>query len=255
MLVKLLKLLHLYRPARAIKDWLGFINPVAYQQQRKMLKFYFQFIQPGDLCFDVGANLGNRTEIFLQLGATVVAVEPQEKCYQHLAKKYNYNPLVTLVGQALGSQSGEGEIMISEAHTLSSMSPEWISGVKNSGRFADYQWQKKVKVKITTLDKLITQYGQPVFCKIDVEGFEFEVLKGLSRPIKAISFEFTPEFLEPTIKAINHLAGLGSVKFNYSIGESMNLTLANWVGAEEICQLLAAVDQTIFGDIYARFND
>ncbi|MCK4784435.1 MAG: FkbM family methyltransferase [Desulfobacteraceae bacterium] len=34
---------------------------------------------------------------------------------------------------------------------------------------------------------------EPAFCKIDVEGDEFDVLQGLSRPIKAISFEFVSE--------------------------------------------------------------
>jgi hypothetical protein len=44
---------------------------------RKRLTFYRNFIRNGDLCFDIGANIGTRTEAFLELGAKVVAVEPQ----------------------------------------------------------------------------------------------------------------------------------------------------------------------------------
>ena len=45
------------------------------RQTQKMKSFYSHFIGKGDLCFDVGANLGNRAEVFLALGATVVAIE------------------------------------------------------------------------------------------------------------------------------------------------------------------------------------
>ena len=45
---------------------------------------------------------------------------------------------------------------------------------------------------MTTLDTLVAEYGEPAFCKIDVEGFEVEALKGLSRPLRALSFEYGP---------------------------------------------------------------
>ena len=46
-------------------------------------------------------------------------------------------------------------------------------------------------VPVTTLDALIERHGVPSFVKVDAEGFEEEVLQGLSRSIKALSFEFT----------------------------------------------------------------
>ena len=51
-------------------------------------EFYSEFIKEGDVVFDVGANKGNRTVIFLELGAKVVAVEPQKECYEHLTKRF-----------------------------------------------------------------------------------------------------------------------------------------------------------------------
>lgn len=254
MIIKLVQLFRLYETAKTVKDWLSTINLKSIHRRREMLRFYSQFINEGDLCFDVGVNLGNRTEIFLKLGASVVAIEPQDICMQRLRKKFGNNRRVTLVQKALGDKEGEGEFFLSNAYTISSMSKEWINSVKASGRFSAYQWQKTVIVPVTTLEKIMEEYGKPIFCKIDVEGFEFHVLKGLSQPIKTISFEFTPEFIDSAINSIKYLSTIGRVQFNYSVEESMCLSLSKWVEPEEICKVLLSLpDNTIFGDIYARF--
>lgn len=256
-IIKLLQLLRLHRTAKTAKDWLMTISPRYIRHirhKREMLKFYSQFINKGDLCFDVGANLGNRTEIFLKLGATVIVIEPQDICMGQLWKKYENNRRVTLVQKALGEKEGEGKLMLSNDHTISSMSKEWKNSVITSGRFSAYRWDKTIIVPVTTLDKLIEEYGKPIFCKIDVEGFELQVLKGLSQPIRIISFEFTPEFIDSAIKSIKYLSSIGMVQFNYSVGESMRLALLKWVKPEEICEILLSLpDKTIFGDVYVKF--
>ncbi|MFO7928855.1 MAG: FkbM family methyltransferase [Candidatus Humimicrobiaceae bacterium] len=229
--------------------------------RRKLLRFYSQFVSEGDLCFDIGANLGNRTKVFLELGATVVAVEPQDNCMRKLLKKYGSNKSVFLVHKALGAMEGKGNLILSNSHTVSSMSKEWIDCVKNSDMFftstSAFQWNKNVTVPVTTLDKLIEKYGNPAICKIDVEGFEYQVIKGLSRSIKMISFEFTPtpKLIDLTIESIKHLSTIGNVQFNYSFGESTVLALEEWVDTRKICDILLSIpNKTSFsGDIYARF--
>jgi hypothetical protein len=107
------------------------------------------------------------------------------------------------------------------------------------------------------LDQLIEEYGVPNFCKIDVEGYEQKVLNGLSQPIKIISFEFTPtrEFIKLTINTVEHLASIGRVEFNYTVGESTIFNLKNWVMPEEMSNILLSLPQktSVCGDIYARF--
>ncbi len=230
--------------------------------RKKMVRFYSQFVSKGDLCFDIGANIGNRTEAFLKLGANVVAVEPQDICMRKLLNKYDNNNKVFLVHKALGEEEGTGNIMLSNSHTVSSMSKEWINCVKDSDMFftstSAFQWHKTVPVPITTLDKLIEDYGSPTFCKIDVEGFEHQVIKGLSQKIKIISFEFTPtpKFINSAIESIKHLDNIGTVQFNYSFGESMTFALSEWVDAKKICDTLLAIPhKTAFsGDVYAMFS-
>jgi len=223
-------------------------------QDVKMLEFYSQFVSPGNLCFDVGANIGNRVKIFLELQADVVAIEPQDECARILKRVFGNNHHLRIIQKALGAREGEAEIMISESNTLSSLSPEWIEAVKESGRFSEYLWDKKQKVRITTLDDLIQQHGIPQFIKIDVEGFEYQVIRGLSHPIPLISLEFVSERIEPTLNCIDHLAILGDIKLNYSIGESMHFSLETWIGSEEMKRLLSSLsgETNVFGDVYIK---
>ena len=220
-----------------------------------MVGFYSNFISSGDLCFDIGANMGNRTEAFLKLGAQVVAVEPQEQCLCTLRKKFQHNSKLTIIDKALDETEGEAEFFISSAHTLSSMSSEWVRHVDENNLFQGSTWSDRITVRTTTLNKLVKTHGVPVFCKIDVEGFEYDVLAGLSQPLDVISFEFTQGFIESTKKCINHLAELGPAVFNYSEGESMTLSLGKWVDANEITEIMKDVDKSVPpGDIYVSYR-
>lgn len=223
-----------------------------YKNASQQLEFYSQFISKGDLVFDVGANVGDKTEIFVQLGATVVAVEPQESCWRVLKHRFK-NKDVYVMNKALDKSVGNKRIFIDRSPTISSMSPEWIESVRNSGRFARHRWSYKLKVETTTLDALIKQFGNPAFCKIDVEGFEFEVLQGLSQPIRAMSFEFIPEYLEPVLGCIDYLSKLGNVEFNFSLGDSMDFAMSCWSNVEKIVNVLQSLSADSQGDVYARF--
>ena len=218
---------------------------------QKMLEFYSQFISHDALCFDVGANIGNRVKIFLKLRANVIAIEPQNDCVNILRTGYGNNKQLTIVQKALGESAGAAEIMISNSNSISSLSPEWVESVRKSGRFSEYSWDMKQTVPVTTLDSLIKHYGLPSFIKIDVEGFEYQVIKGLSQPVKSLSLEFTPEFIESTFKCIDHLQRLGDIQLNYSMGETMRLVLAEWVTPQEMINILS--DLRDVGDLYVRF--
>ena len=245
----MLQVLKLYEPAVAVRRWLDNRDP-------KYVEFYGQFVKRGDLCFDVGAHTGMRTKTFLKLGASVVAVEPQEACLGKLRKKFGGNDKVVLVEKALGKEEGEVEMMISNVNVLSSLSKQWVDSVRKSGRYAEMAWDRKVMVPVTTLDGLIAEHGKPVFIKIDVEGYEYEVLQGLTEAVKAVSFEFTPEFMGGALGCIRHFSGIGEYRFNYSTGETMSLCVEEWVKAEEMCDILEGLpDKKVAGDVYARLID
>jgi len=223
----------------------------------KELDFYSQLIKRKDLCFDIGANVGDKTNVFMRLGAAVVAVEPQESCWRVLKRRFK-NDNVSIEAVALADKEGTKTLFVDRSSTLSSMSQDWIEAVKQSGRFSSrHKWDYKIPVQATTLDALIEKYGKPVFCKIDVEGAEFEALQGLSQPIKTISLEFVTEHIEPTLSCIDYLSGLGRAEFNYCLGGSMSFALLNWVDCHKIMAELSIMDKAIdnYGDIYVRFVD
>ncbi|HLF63748.1 MAG TPA: FkbM family methyltransferase [Saprospiraceae bacterium] len=222
--------------------------------QRRLRKFYSQFISPGDLCFDIGAHVGNRTQAWLSLGARVIAVEPQPECIKYLKRRFAANHEVTIVDQAAGSRSGEAILYVSSANpTVSTLSDEaWRKQMNHDARYPIF-WDRQVQVKMTTLDDLIARYGIPSFCKIDVENAEYEVLLGLSQALPQLSFEYYPPVMENTFRCLERLESLGSYEFNWSFGESLRLYSAQWVNAEAIGRVLRGYTTRYqYGDIYAR---
>lgn len=218
--------------------------------------FYADLVKEGDLVFDIGANLGNRTKVFRHLGARVVAVEPQPRCWKVLELAYSNQPGVTIVRKAVGCESGHVTMHLSDAHFLSSVSKDWISSVSASGRFSEIAWNQKMRVPLLTLDTLIESYGQPSFVKIDVEGYEYEVLKGLHQKVKALSFEFTPETFSAASLCVARLQDLGMQEFNFVDGEATQFKFGTWLNHTDILSLLWPYQKShsLFGDIYARHS-
>ena len=221
-----------------------------------LFEFYKQFIKPGQLCFDVGASIGERTDIWLRLGARVICVEPQKGCCEVLRSKYGTNANVKVLQVGLASKPGVMALSICEsANTISTFSEKW-----KTGRFKSYEWNIKYDVQMKTLDELVEEYGMPDFCKIDVEGFELEVLRGLSRPIRHLSFEFTSEFMADAQKCLEHLESIGKVEFNFALGDNLTLKpalgLERWASSQQLFNMLSkSSSDLLWGDIYARFYD
>ena len=238
-----------------IKDISKCFSPIHKQEIKDRKEFYQTFINKNDLCFDVGANIGNRITPLLHIGALVLAVEPQETCSKFL--EYKFGKKIILVKKGLCEKECTREFHIANANTISSFSEEWINAVKN-GRFKEYEWNKTIDVEMTTLDNLIEKHGLPSFIKIDVEGYELEVLKGLSKPIKMISFEYTvPEQTNKAIDCIKIIENSNSsILCNYSIGESMKWALTKWLPVQEFLDLVITKEfiKTGFGDVYIKLK-
>ncbi|MDH3662133.1 MAG: FkbM family methyltransferase [Alphaproteobacteria bacterium] len=222
----------------------------------KLRRLYRPFLQPGDLAFDIGAHVGNRSRVWASLGARVVAVEPQANLAAFLRWQFKGQDEITVVETALAASPGTAAMHIDPTNpTVTTLSSDWIDQVTKAEGFENVAWQPPIEVEATTLDRLIATHGLPVFMKIDVEGFEAEVLKGLSQPIKALSLEFLPAAIGVALEAIDHLEGLGRYRYNVSYGEGMAFDLTDWQSADRMRDwLLQQQGGHRSGDVYARIE-
>jgi len=222
-------------------------------RQRRLRLLYGQFVKKNDLVFDVGAHLGNRTRAFVALGCHVVAVEPQPHVAAVLRRLMRRLKRVRIVERALSDKPGLAKLAISErTPTVSTIETEWREARRRESDFGGVQWNTSVEVQVTTLDALVSAYGVPAFIKIDVEGGEFNVLRGLSQAVPALSFEFLPATLDTAEACIGLLEKLGPYQFNWSSAESSTLARTAWTDRATLLGELRASGTPRHGDIYAR---
>ena len=225
--------------------------------RRRLKKFYQQFIKPGDLCFDLGAHLGNRADAWLHLGGKVVAVEPQPHCMSYMRRRFRNRSNITFVEKALGAEAGKTMMHISHmTPTVSTLSGEKWREIIDEDTSFKVNWEESIEVEMMTFDQLIDAYGVPAFCKLDVENYELEVLKGLSQPIPAISVEYYPATPEQAVACIDILDKLGPYSYNWSLGESQRLQSSDWVTSDEMKNFFRKMTRKdSYGDFYARLMD
>ncbi len=114
-----------------------------------------------------------------------------------------------------------------------------------------------IKVPVTTLDDAIKSYGLPSFCKIDVEGFEMQVLRGLSQPIKVMTLEYDTSEAgnQKTLDCFDYIAQFGDFDVNITAGEEIGFVWLQWLKHSEARLKFPLVNPTSnFGDIFIRLR-
>ncbi|MGY1606848.1 MULTISPECIES: FkbM family methyltransferase [unclassified Geodermatophilus] len=156
--------------------------------RRRQRRLFAELVRPGDLVFDVGANIGEFTAAFRDLGTRVVAVEPQPRLSAHLRARFRADPLVTVVGTAVSDHAGEATLYCTTADALATLEETRATGGA-TGAGAELEWNGRITVPLRTLDSLVAEHGSPVLVKIDVEGHESGVVRGLTTARPSVFFE------------------------------------------------------------------
>ncbi len=218
-------------------------------EQRQHSTALRRMFPTGAMVFDVGAHYAVKAQEMLRQGAgALVCFDCQPNCVAALQKKYRDADNVAVMPYGLADKPGSIEFSICGAgEGISTFSTVW-----KTGRFRDMTWDRTISAPVTTLDLMIAQFGRPAYCKIDVEGFELNVLHGLTQPIRCLSFEFAKEFIAQTRLCVEYLVTLGFDTFNVMIGNDERLLFGQPASSE---RLLAALeqspDQLLWGDIFA----
>jgi len=226
-------------------------NPKAATARHRELDFYRNLLigfKKNDLIFDIGANEGYKTSLFLSLGARVVAVEPDDFSQAILTErflKYRFKPKpVSLVAKAVSDKEKIETMWVDKpGSALNTLSQKWVDALKidreRFGRCMDFAQRKLVQT--ITLDDLFVKYGLPVFVKVDVEGHELSVLRGMSHAVPYLSFEMNlPEFRQEGSQCVELLQELAADgQFNYVVDcRGDGLVMRDWLSAPEFLRVL-----------------
>jgi FkbM family methyltransferase len=238
----------IFAPIRTTYQFI--FNRQKLQSRRRMRSFYAQHIHQGDLVFDIGANVGIYTEIFTELGARVVAVEPNPSCY-HLLERLSRCQNVIVVPLAAGDKPGTATLQLSSNNLICSTNADWLEATRHSPLHNGAKWIGKMDVETTTLDILAQRYGVPSFVKIDVEGSDDRVLAGMSLRPPIMTFEFNRLVPNVAMRCLEQLQV--GYEFNYIRMDMTGYGSPKWLNAEEFSKQLSEIAQDeSSGDVIAR---
>lgn len=217
--------------------------------------FYSNFLNKNSIVFEVGANVGDKTEILSSIAKKVYAFEPAPNCLKHLYSRFNKKSNVQIIPLGISNQKGISILYISDYHTMNTLSTQFIDNVTKNFSFKP-NWNQQIEIHTTTLDDFIKESIKPDYIKLDIEGHEIYALKGLSIPIPIISFEMTPTLKENAIECIDYILNLSnSYKFNITLEESAVFYFSNLVTVEQIKKFILEKENLPFGDIYAFLSE
>lgn len=218
-------------------------NPAYLKYFKKEFDFYQTFLIKNKLIFDLGANLGDKSHVFLKFTDKIILYEPEEDYFERLKFRFRKNNKVVLNNLLISDSVGDvvfNSVVENEAYS---------SIVNNYKDNFDHLKKslviKKIK-KSSTLNFEINKHGIPYYIKIDCEGAENLILKNLKYNIEVLSFEANlPLFLNQTTEIIDYLKNNFNRCYNIRKEGEFNFLFKNHLNSEEIIKNLTYLKQPV----------
>lgn len=211
--------------------------------ERDELALMFEFLKPlspvfaQGMALDIGANIGNHALYFAKRFRAVHAFEPNPHTFELLRFNAQWTPNAQVHRLGLGDARGVFELIENSTN---------LGG--SSILIGDKRNNNVVPIEIETLDEAAIDTTDLCFVKIDVEGFEPQVIRGgantlrLRQPVVVLE-QHAGEFVEGTSPALSLLASLG-YRFCWQDNPPMART---WLGrrVDELRHMAFGVQQRV----------
>ena len=228
-------------------------------QEKNEISFYRSFLPACKLIFDIGANDGHKTAAFIHFSEKVVSCEPDPESVNLLRIRFrNKKNRVFIENKAVTNTEGTTELFIHHGvSAFNTISGKWKNLLELQG---ETRWHEtiifngKQTVQTTTLDTLIATYGLPDFIKIDTEGSEDLVLKGLSKRVPFLSFEsLLPEYRNELEICLSRIESLNAT-VTYNIALHEKLLFDGFVTRQQLNEWITGNENPLAFEVIAKMT-
>jgi FkbM family methyltransferase len=188
------------------------------------------------ILFDIGANRGLYTDSNAKKYDKFILVEANKHLCNFLKNNYINNPNI-IIEQKIVSSDKNTVFYISNVDVISSCDSEWI----NNSRFSNkscYNFNKTTDNESITIDELVEKYGIPEYIKIDVEGYELNVLKSMTKKYCPIGFEWAEEKKDELLLSLEYVKSLGYEKFCLQKEDKYDFVPEKWLDYNQIYKIV-----------------
>jgi FkbM family methyltransferase len=202
------------------------------------------------LYFDIGANVGEYAKKLLSTKNVdkVICIEANPNIIQTLKNNLSsYSHKLEIVNKAVSSVKENVEFFIcQQSNVISTCDLNWkdksrfskSTNPSNKWAVTDSAWHK-IEIETISIDKLVELYGIPIEIKIDVEGYELNVVKSMSKFYNCLlSFEWAEEKLFEMIETIDYLYELGYRDFNLQFEDKYDYRPIEYINKFDFIDLL-----------------
>ena len=159
------------------------------------------------MLFDIGANRGDACYAALAAGFDkVIALEPAPRVYRELVKNFIYSPVMPLRMAVSNTNNERVEFYEADEDGLSTLNKDWLTATGMPYKDKPF---RTVSANTITVESLVEIYGEPDLMKIDVEGAEWSVFKGMTQHHGPLCFEWTDVTAQEHQDQVKYLQTLG----------------------------------------------